>query len=143
MRNRSSTGVLSSPAPHLAGELQSSLCINSMRVCTKRDLILLFVVVVVCKDHFRGYFTAPTSHPSGRGVPIQPAVCHMYKDYVFFYSFVPSSDLYHAPCTTYLVSRTTCPVPRALYLAPRTSHPVSRTSYLVLCTFLLSTLYVV
>jgi hypothetical protein len=67
----------------------------------------------------------------------------MYKDYVFFYSFVPSSDLYHAPCTTYLVSRTTCPVPRAPYLAPRTSHPVSRTSFLVLCTFLLSTLYVV
>ena len=136
MRNRSSTGVLSSPAPHLAGELQSSLCMYSMHVCTKRDLILLFVVVVVCKDHFRGYFTAPTSHPSGRGVPIQLAVCHMYKDYVFFYSFVPSSDLYHAPCTTYLVSRTTCPVPRAPYLAPRTSfsHPVSRTWNLVLCT---------
>ena len=145
MRNRSSTGVLSSPAPHLAGELQSSLCINSMRVCTKRDLILLFVVVVVCKDHFRRYFTAPTSHPSGRGVPIQPAVCHMYKNYVFFYSFVPSSDLYHAPCTTYLVSRTTCPVPRAPYLAPRTSYLAPCISYLVPRTLYLSlsTLYLV
>ena len=145
MRNRSSTGVLSSPAPHLAGELQSSLCMYSMHVCTKQDLILLFVVVVVCKDHFRGYFTAPTSHPSGRGVPIQPAVCHMYKKYCVCYSFVPSSDLYHVPCTTYLVSCTTCPVPRAPYLAPRTSYLAPCISYLVPRTLylLLSTLYFV
>jgi hypothetical protein len=64
-----------------------------MHVCTKRDLILLVVVVVVvvvvCKDHFRGYFTAPTSHPSGRGVPIQPAVYHMYKNYVFVIHLCP------------------------------------------------------
>ena len=146
MRNRSSTGVLSSPAPHLAGELQSSLCMNSMHVCTKRDLILLFVVVVfVCKDHFRGYFTAPTSHPSGRGVPIQPAECHMYKNICLCYSFETWSDLYHVPCTTYLVSRTTCPVPRAPYLAPRTSYLAPCISYLVPRTLylLLSTFYLV
>ena len=141
MRNRSSTGVLSSPAPHLAGELQSSLCMNSMHVCTKRDLILLVVVVVVvvvvCKDHFRGYFTAPTSHPSGRGVPIQPAVCHMYKKYCVCYSFVPSSDLYipctlyHVPRILYHMPRTPCPVPRTSHLIPRTMYLVPRTSYFI------------
>ncbi len=137
MRNRSSTGVLSSPAPHLAGELQSSLCINSMYVCTKRDLILLFVVVVVvCKDRFRGYFTAPTSHPSGRGVPIQPAVCHMYKKYVFFIHLCPqvTCTMHPAPRTSYLVPHAPYPVPHTSHLVPRTSHPVSRTSYLVLFT---------
>ena len=136
MRNRSSTGVLSSPAPHLAGELQSSLCINSMRVCTKRDLILLFVVVVVCKDHFRGYFTAPTSHPSGRGVPIQPAVCHMYKNYVFVIHLCPrvtctTCTLYHVPCISYHMPRTPCPVPRTSYLVPGTLYLVPRNSYSV------------
>jgi hypothetical protein len=145
MRNRSSTGVLSSLAPHLAGELQSNLCLYSMHVCTKQDLILFFIVVIVCKDHCRGYFTAPTSHPSGRGVPIQPAVCHMYKKYCVCYSIVPSSDLYHVPCTTYLVSCTTCPVPRAPYLAARTSYLAPCISYLVPRTLylLLSTLYFV
>ena len=136
MRNRSSTGVLSSPAPHLAGELQSSLCMNSMHVCTKRDLILLFVVVVVCKDHCRGYFTAPTSHPSGRGVPIQPAVYHMYRNYVFIIHLCPrvTCTMHPAPHTSYLVPHALYPVPRTSHLVPRTSHPVSRTSYLVLCT---------
>ncbi len=137
MRNRSSTGVLSSPAPHLAGELQSNLCIYSMHVCTKRDLILLFVVVVVvCKDHFRGYFTAPTSHPSGRGVPIQPAVYHMYKNYFFVIHLCPrvTCTMHPAPRTSYLVPHAPYPVPRTSHLVPRTSHPVPRTSYLVLCT---------
>ena len=133
MRNRSSTGVLSSPAPHLAGELQSSLCMYSMHVCTKQDLILLFVVVVVCKDHFRGYFTAPTSHPSGRGVPIQPAVYHMYKNYVFVIHLCPrvTFTMHPAPRTSYLVPHAPYPVPRTSHLVPRTSHPVPRTSYSV------------
>jgi hypothetical protein len=137
MTNRSITGVLSSPAPHLAGELQSNLCLYSMHVCTKRDLILFFVVVMVCKDHCRGYFTAPTSHPSGRGVPIQPAVCHMYKKYCVCYSFVPSSDLYipctlyHVPRILYHMPRTPCPVPRTSHLIPRTMYLVPRTSYFI------------
>ncbi len=133
MRNRSSTGVLSSPAPHLAGELQSSLCMNSMHVCTKRDLILLFVVVVVCKDHFRGYFTAPTSHPSGRGVPIQPDVYHMYKNYVFVIHLCPrvTCTMHPAPRTSYLVPHAPYPVPRTSHLAPRTPYLAPCTLYLV------------
>jgi len=135
MRNRSSTGVLSSPAPHLAGELQSSLCINSMRVCTKRDLILLFVVVVVCKDHFRGYFTAPTSHPSGRGVPISLlyAICTKIMSLLFICALewhVPCT-LHHVPRISYHMPRTPCPVPRTSYLVPRTLYLVPRTSYSV------------
>ena len=136
MTNRSITGVLSSPAPHLAGELQSSLCMYSMHVCTKQDLILLFFVAVVCQDHFRGYFTAPTSHPSGRGVPIQPAVYHMYRNYVFIIHLCPrvTCTMHPAPHTSYLVPHALYPVPRTSHLAPHTSHHVSRTSYLVLYT---------
>ena len=135
MRNRINTGVLSSPAPHLAGELQSNLCLYSMHVCTKRVLIL-FLVVVVREDHCREYFTAPTSHPSGRGVPIQPAVCHMYKNIVFVIHLCPrvTCTMYPVPRTSYLVPHAPYHVPRTSHLAPRTSHPVSRTSYLVLCT---------
>ena len=145
MRNRSSTGVLSSPAPHLAGELQSSLCINSMRVCTKRDLILLFVVVVVCKDHFRGYFTAPTSHPSGRGVPISLLYAICTKIMSFFIHLCPrvTCTMHPAPRTSYLVPHAPYPVARTShletpYLAPCISYLVPRTLYL-----LLSTLYFV
>jgi hypothetical protein len=130
MRNRSSTGVLSSPAPYLAWELQSNLCMYSMHVHTKRDLILFFVVVIVCKNHCRGYFAAPTSHPSGRGVPIQPAVCHMYKKILSLLLICPRvtcTTLYHVPRILYHMPHTPCPI-------PRTSHHVSHTSYLVLCT---------
>ena len=136
MRNGSSTGVLSSPAPHLAGELQSSLCMYSMHVCTKQDLILLFVVVVVCKDHYRGYFTAPTSHPSGRGVPISLLYAICTKNIVFVIHLCPrvNCTMHPAPRTTYLVPHAPYPVPHTSHLIPRTSHPVSRTSYLVLCT---------
>jgi hypothetical protein len=143
MRNRSNTGVLSSPAPHLAGELQSNLCMDSMHVCTKRDLILLFVVVV-CKDHCREYFQPPPATPLAGGFQssLLYAIC---TKYCLCYSFVPSSNLYNVPCTTYLVSRTTYPVPRAPYLAPRTSYLAPCIWYLVPRTqyLLLSTLYLV
>ena len=80
-----------------------------------------FFVAVVCYDHFRGYFTAPTSHPSGRGVPIQPAVCHMYKNHL-----CPrvTCTMHPAPRISYHMPRTPCPVPRTLYLVPRTSYSV-------------------
>jgi len=65
MRNRSSTGVLSSLAPHLAGELQSSLCMYSMHVCTKQDLILLFVVV--CKITSGDILQPPPATPLAGG----------------------------------------------------------------------------
>jgi hypothetical protein len=134
MRNRSSTGVLSSPAPHLAGELQSSLCMYSIHVCTKQVEATPHSAFFCCCCLLRslqGIFYSPHQPPLWQG-GFNPACCMQYVQK----SFVPSSDLYHAPCTTYLV-------PHAPYPVPRTSHPVSRTSYLVLCTFLLSTLYIV
>ncbi len=51
MRNRINTGVLSSPAPHLAGELQSNLCkynVACMYVQSETSfycLLLLFVMI--------------------------------------------------------------------------------------------------
>ena len=130
MRNRSSTGVLSSPAPHLAGELQSSLCMYSMHVCTKQDLILLFLLLLFVKITSGDILQPPPATPLAGG--FQSACCMPYvQKLCLCYSFVPSSELYHAPCTTYHVSRTTCPVPRAPYLAPCISYLVPRTLYLL------------
>ena len=92
-----------------------------------------FCCCIVCKDHCRGYFTAPTSHPSGRGVPIQPAVYHMYRNYVFIIHLCPrvTCTMHPAPRTSYLVPHAPYPVPRTSHLVPRTLYLVPRTSYSV------------
>ena len=133
MRNRSSTGVLSSPAPHLAGELQSSLCMYSMHVCTKQDLILLFVVV--CKITSGDILQPPPATPLAGGFQssLLYTICTEIMSLLFICAHewpVPCTlhhiprISYHMPCTPCPVPRTSYPVPRTLYLVPRTSYSV-------------------
>ncbi len=135
MRNRSSTGVLSSPAPHLAGEFQSSLCMNSMQVCTKRDLILLFVVVVVVyKDHFRGYFLQPpptTPLAGGFQSSLLFVICTKIMLFICALEWPVPCTLHHVHRISYHIPSTPCPVPRTSYLVPLTLYLVPCTSYSV------------
>ncbi len=93
-------------------------------------LLLLFVKITA------GDILQPPSATPLAGGPIQPAVCHMYKNYVFVIHLRPrvTCTMHPAPRTLYLVPHVPYPVPRTSHLVPRTPHPVSRTSHLVLCT---------